>query len=95
MKYHVGQMLKFIGASDPPMFNGMVGVVEEPDIETVTRRMMFNMPIYNMNFPGYYCAACDKHHNVDVVEDALKPIDDPDKDDEVETDEELDEELVR
>lgn len=79
MKYKVGQMLKYVGESDGYLFFGMVGVVEEPDRETVMHRLAFGQPYYNMNFPGYHCPGCSEHHNVDAREDVLRPIDDPDE----------------
>lgn len=95
MKYQVGQMLKYVGPNDSGIHPGMVGVVEPPDVHTRIARLMMAAPYYNMNFPGYWCAGCGSAHNLDVAEDVLKPIDDPDADEEQVTDEELDEELTR
>lgn len=95
MKYQVGQMLKYIGPTDGQIHNGMIGVVEPADEHTRIARIIMGAPYYNMNFPGYFCSECSGHHNVDVAEEVLKPIDDPDEGEERITDEELDEELVK
>lgn len=95
MKYHVGQMLKYVGPSEGQMHNGMVGVVEPADSHTRIASIITGAAYYNMNFPGYFCSGCGEYHGVDVLEDVLKPIDDPDKDEEMVTDEELTEELIK
>lgn len=92
MKYQVGQMLKFVGPTEPVLHHGSVGTVMPPDRTTRFARMMTGAAYYTMNFPGYNCS-CGEHHYCSVHEDVLKPIDDPDEADERITEEELDEEL--
>lgn len=95
MKYHVGQMLKFVGPTEGQIHYGMIGVVEPADRHTRLAAIITGAVYYNMNFPGYFCSGCGGNHGVDVQESALRPIDDPDKDEEMVTDEELNEELTK
>lgn len=94
MKYNVGQMLKYIGPSERGIHNGMLGEVREACQETQLTRIFTGQPYYNMYFPGYYCEECAENHEILIHESVLKPIDDPDADEEI-TDRELNEELLR
>lgn len=94
MKYAIGQLV-VCSRTNEEQFSYLVGAVGEVKQHLPALEAWLTQADYAVDFPIFHDARCnscgEKHGGVYVMaENELKPLDDPDKDTETETDEELD-----